>query len=396
MNIFVGKKYYLKKKITKKDIKIFSNLSGDKNPIHINQSYAKKMGFGKIVAHGMLSESFISAIIGNFLPGPGSLWAEKKIKFLKIVREADIINLESEVVEIHSANNLAVVDIKAYNQFRELVFDSTNKIILSKNIKIKHNKDQKKLKTSKNFQKKKIRIKKNLVVIIGASGGIGIEVTKKFLKKNFNVIAFYGSDNSELKKLKKNFKNLNYYKLNIKSKKSVDNSLSTINQIYPTHIVNCYTPKIYPIDFEKISNKDFDHYFEKSLFNIFKIIKECVKKFKLINHGNIIDISSVFLKLPEQNLLPYITFKGSMSAMIKSLSVELASHNIRANSVMAGVTDTQQISDMSNKQKLLLAAKTPLQRIAKPSDVANVVYFLSSNDSDFITGSSIDVNGGIV
>ena len=308
MNIFVGKKYYLKKKITKKDIKIFSNLSGDKNPIHINQSYAKKMGFVKIVAHGMLSESFISAIIGNFLPGPGSLWAEKKIKFLKIVREADIINLESEVVEIHSANNLAVVDIKAYNQFRELVFDSTNKIILSKNIKIKHNKDQKNLKTSKNFQKKKIRIKKNLVVIIGASGGIGIEVTKKFLKKNFNVIAFYGSDNSELKKLKKNFKNLNYYKLNIKSKKSVDNSLSTINQIYPTHIVNCYTPKIYPIDFEKISNKDFDHYFEKSLFNIFKIIKECVKKFKLINHGNIIDISSVFLKLPEQNLLPYITF----------------------------------------------------------------------------------------
>ena len=82
--------------------------------------------------------------------------------------------------------------------------------------------------------------------------------------------------------------------------------------------------------------------------------------------------------------------------LIKSLSVELASHNIRANSVMAGVTDTQQISDMSNKQKLLLAAKTPLQRIAKPSDVANVVYFLSSNDSDFITGSSIDVNGGIV
>ena len=49
MNIFVGKKYYLKKKITKKDIKIFSNLSGDKNPIHINQSYAKKMGFGKSI-----------------------------------------------------------------------------------------------------------------------------------------------------------------------------------------------------------------------------------------------------------------------------------------------------------------------------------------------------------
>ena len=132
MNIFVGKKYYLKKKLQKKILRFFLIYQEIRIRIHINQSYAKKMGFGKIVAHGMLSESFISAIIGNFLPGPGSLWAEKKIKFLKIVREADIINLESEVVEIHSANNLAVVDIKAYNQFRELVFDSTNKIILSK------------------------------------------------------------------------------------------------------------------------------------------------------------------------------------------------------------------------------------------------------------------------
>ena len=85
-----------------------------------------------------------------------------------------------------------------------------------------------------------------------------------------------------------------------------------------------------------------------------------------------------------------------MIALIKSLSVELATYNIRANSVMAGVTDTQQISDMSNKQKLLIAAKTPLQRIAEPSDIANAVYFLTSRESEFITGSLIDVNGGII
>ena len=84
-----------------------------------------------------------------------------------------------------------------------------------------------------------------------------------------------------------------------------------------------------------------------------------------------------------------------MTALIKSLSVELAVHNIRANSVMAGVTDTQQISDMSKKQ-LLIAAKTPLQRIAIPSDIADAVYFLTSKESKFITGSTIDVNGGII
>jgi acyl dehydratase/NADP-dependent 3-hydroxy acid dehydrogenase YdfG len=333
MNIYTGKKYVLKRKIIKKDIKIFSNLSGDKNPIHIDQKYSKKMGFGKIVAHGMLSETFISAIIGNNLPGPGSLWAEKNIKFLKIVREGDIVILKSEITEIHKSNNLAIVEIKAFNQFKELVFDSINKIILPKNAKIKNIQNNKKKLINKKLKEKKINVKKNLAIIIGASGGIGLEVTKKLLKKNFDVIAFYNSSFKDLKKLKISNKNLSYLNLNLQSKKSLEKCLNVIKKNHPTHFINCFSPKIYPINFDKITNQDFDHYFDKSLINIFLIIKECVKRFKLIRRGNIIDISSIYLKLPELNLLPYITFKGSMSAMIKSLSAELASFNIRANSV---------------------------------------------------------------
>ncbi len=390
-NLYEGKKFVLRKKITKKDIKNFSKLSGDTNPIHMDHNYAKKMGFGKIVAHGMLSESFISSIIGNYLPGPGSLWAEKKIKFLKLVREGDELELISEIEKIHTGNNIAIINVKAFNQYKELVFDSSNIIVLPKDSKnIKHKKIE------KNKKNKPIKAKKNLAVVLGASGDIGIAVTKKLLNNGFNVLGFYLSNNSELKKLKNKNKNLRYFNLNLQNKNSVYKCLKLIKKNIPTHLINCSTPKIYTINFEKISKNDFDHYFGNTLPNFFTIIQECVKKFKMIKSGNIIDVSSVYLKLPERNLLPYITFKGSMSALIKSLSIELANYNIRANSVMAGVTDTQQISDMSNKQKLLIAAKTPLQRIAKAEDVANTIYFLSSKESDFITGSIIDVNGGII
>ena len=392
MKIFVGKETVIKKKIIKKDIINFSKLSGDTNPIHTNQQYAKKMGFGKLVAHGMLTESFISSIIGNKLPGPGSLWAEKQIKFLKIVRENDTITFKSKITEIHEKNNLAIIDIKAYNQFKELVFDSLNKVILSKDIKIKGLKKNNQIFVGK----KLIKVRKKLAIILGASGGIGIAVTNKLLKKKFNVIALYRSDNTELKKLSKINKNLHIHNLDLNNKSSIIEFIKIIKKNYPTHFINCYSPKIYPVNFDKITNEDFDHYFDKSLKNIFLLIKECVKRFKVIGEGNIIDITSVFLILPEINFLPYIAFKGSMTALIKSLSVELAIHNIRANSVMAGVTDTQQISDMSKKQKLLIAAKTPLQRIAKPSDIADAVYFLTSKESKFITGSMIDVNGGII
>ena len=72
-------------------------MSGDNNPIHVNEAYVKKTSFKKIVAHGMLSETFLSTIIGTKLPGKGSLWIEKEVKFTKIVRVNDSITFNAEV-----------------------------------------------------------------------------------------------------------------------------------------------------------------------------------------------------------------------------------------------------------------------------------------------------------
>ena len=91
MNIYVEKKIKFTKKIDKNLIFQFSKLSGDNNPIHVNEAYVKKTSFKKIVAHGMLSETFLSTIIGTKLPGKGSLWIEKEVKFTKIVRVNDLI-----------------------------------------------------------------------------------------------------------------------------------------------------------------------------------------------------------------------------------------------------------------------------------------------------------------
>ena len=84
-----------------------------------------------------------------------------------------------------------------------------------------------------------------------------------------------------------------------------------------------------------------------------------------------------------------------MKHFIKSLSVELSGYNIRSNIVTAGVTDTQQISNMTKRQKMLLSAKTPLKRIAKPEDVSNAVKYLASDESSFVNGAEINVDGGI-
>ena len=392
MNIHIGKKLSLTKKINKNLINQFVKLSGDNNPIHVNESYAKKTSYKKIVAHGMLSETFLSTIIGTKLPGKGSLWIEKEVKYIKIVRVNDLITFNAEVTFIDEKNRIAFVSINGINQFGEKVIDSQNKVIISDKCKILNN--NQKLKKN-NFLNNKKKLKKN-VLLLGASGGIGFEITKKLLKAGYTLYCQYHSESKNLIKLKKKYKNKIFIlKLNINNKKSLKEFIAKIEKMNFTHLINCIIPKIYNVDFLDIKKKDFEYYFSEIFYNIIEIINKVSKKFIRNKNGNIIDISTIYLKIPEKNLLPYITYKGAMKHFIKSLSVELSGYNIRSNIVTAGVTDTQQISNMTKRQKMLLSAKTPLKRIAKPEDVSNAVKYLASEESSFVNGAEINVDGGI-
>lgn len=395
MNIFLGKKFLFKRKIDKSLITQFVKLSGDNNPIHVNEKYAKKTSFKKIVAHGMLSESFISNIIGTKLPGKGSLWMEKNTKYLKIVRENDTITFNAEIVSLDENHRIAEVIVDAENQYKQIVLKSTNKVLLSDDIKIINKKKKIKLTDKSNIKKKKGR--KNKFLILGSSGGIGYEATITLLKLGHTIYCQYNTHSEPLTNLKKKYgKKIELLQLNIENKTSVKKFLNKINKFEISHLINCLSPKIYDISYKKIKDEDFDYYFKNLFNNLIKIINSISKKFIKNNCGNIIDISSVYLDLPEKNFLPYITFKGAMKYFIKGLSVELANYNIRSNIITAGVTDTQQISDMSKKQRLLIAAKTPLKRIANPIDIVNAIKFLASEESGFVTGADIKVNGGII
>jgi len=79
---------------------------------------------------------------------------------------------------------------------------------------------------------------------------------------------------------------------------------------------------------------------------------------------------------------------------MKSLALDLSPKGIRVNSVSPGMTETEQIADIPERIRLLMAAKAPLRRLATPSDVANAISFLASQKSDYLSGETIRVNGG--
>ena len=112
------------------------------------------------------------------------------------------------------------------------------------------------------------------------------------------------------------------------------------------------------------------------------------------NYGKLIFLTSQASDAVVPELAAYITAKAALSGFARALAVELAPKGVRVNLVSPGMTDTDLIANVPERTRLLVAARTPLRRLASPADVAGAVSFLASDKGDFLTGETIRVNGG--
>lgn len=119
----IGQQCSYSKTITESDVYLFAGITGDFNPAHLNAEYAKKTAFHERIAHGMLSASLISTILGTELPGKGTIYARQEVKFLSPVHFGDTITVTAEVMKIISEKNRVVLRTYAVNQDGKIVLD---------------------------------------------------------------------------------------------------------------------------------------------------------------------------------------------------------------------------------------------------------------------------------
>lgn len=111
------------KTISESDIYLFAGITGDLNPAHINEEYAKNTFFKGRIAHGILIGGLISTVIGTRLPGPGSIYREQQLKFLAPVRINDTVTARVEITEINEDKNLITLRTVCVNQEDTMVVD---------------------------------------------------------------------------------------------------------------------------------------------------------------------------------------------------------------------------------------------------------------------------------
>jgi 3-hydroxybutyryl-CoA dehydratase len=117
----LGSQATLTRTITEDDILLFALVSGDHNPIHLDSEYAERSFFGKRIAHGFLIGSLISAVLGNNLPGPGSIYLGQTLKFLAPIHIGDTITVTVKVVALREEKRLVTLQTECANQKGTLV-----------------------------------------------------------------------------------------------------------------------------------------------------------------------------------------------------------------------------------------------------------------------------------
>ena len=134
MTLKVGDTASLTRTVTDADIRAFAELTGDRNPIHLNDDFAATTRFGRRIAHGMFGASLISAVLGNELPGTGSIYLSQTLKFLAPVYLGDIVTARLTVTKIRDDKPIVTLETVCENQRGETLIKGEAVVLLETNV----------------------------------------------------------------------------------------------------------------------------------------------------------------------------------------------------------------------------------------------------------------------
>ena len=234
------------------------------------------------------------------------------------------------------------------------------------------------------------------VILTGATGVIGGEILNLLNKSKANIIAT-GTNLEKLKTISTKYKNVNIKKFDISDHKSIENFVNECNEIFQGKINILINNAGITMDNLSIRMKDeeWNRVININLTSSFLISKNIIKKMLKNKNGKIINITSVVGHTGNVGQANYAASKSGIIGMSKSLALEYGKKNITVNCVSPGFIKSEMTDKIAENFKETLLEKISLERFGMPIDVANAVLFLSSNLSDYITGETIHVNGGM-
>ena len=239
-------------------------------------------------------------------------------------------------------------------------------------------------------------LKNKNIIVTGASGGIGNAIVEKFYENSANILAT-GTKIEKLEELKKKFNNIKILKFDISQHEKIEEFINNATEQLGGSldcIVNNAGITRDNITI-RMSIEEWMKVIDINLTSTFLMSKYSIKKMLKNKSGKIINITSVVGHTGNAGQVNYAASKAGIVAMSKSLAIEYAKKNININCISPGFISTAMTDKLDEKFKEAILAKIPSNKLGKPEDIANAAIFLSSDQSDYINGETIHVNGGM-
>ncbi|MGL5477869.1 MAG: 3-oxoacyl-[acyl-carrier-protein] reductase [Clostridium sp.] len=238
-------------------------------------------------------------------------------------------------------------------------------------------------------------------VVTGASRGIGRAIAKRLAKAGSNIVLNYRSSEKEASELKSELEDMNVevlvYKCDIQNINEVSEMLKAAKEKFGKIDIMVNNAGITKDTLLlRMKQEDFDSVIDVNLKGVFNCLKEITPIMVRQKGGKIINLSSVIGLIGNAGQVNYAASKAGVIGMTKSLAKEVGSRGITVNAVAPGFIQTDMTNDLNDKYKDEIKKNIPLRRLGEAEDVANLVAFLASEESSYITGQVINVDGGMV
>ena len=240
-------------------------------------------------------------------------------------------------------------------------------------------------------------MKDKIILITGANRGIGHNILKKIATCGYTVIGTSRSkDGADMISDAIKGYNGKGVVMDVTNQDSINTSVNQIKEDYGVIYGLVNNAGITNDNLlMRMSDEQWNSVIETNLTSLYRVTKSVVKDMMKARIGRIVNIGSIVGQMGNAGQSNYSATKSGLLGFTKSLARELSSRNINVNAVSPGFIDTDMTKALSDDQIESLTKNIPLGRIASPDEVSSVVAFLLSDDSSYITGENINVNGGL-
>jgi 3-oxoacyl-[acyl-carrier protein] reductase len=369
--------------LTDEDVDAFAALSGDVNPLHLDDRFARQNGFRSRVVHGMLLGAYVSRVLGTALPGPGVLWLAQSFKFQRAAYVGDRIEVEVAITHVSEALRTLVLDT-AVRANGVVAISGEAKAMILQTVQT-------------------VPWDEMVALVTGGSRGIGGAIVRAFAERGASVVVNYRERAEPAQALVEELRGSGVRATAIGADVSTAEGAETLAREALEAfgrvdvLVNNATPLIDRKPLLDSEWEEIDTYWRTYAGGAFRLAKALVPSMRERGFGRIVNVlTTAMWGAPPPENGAYVAAKSGLWGLTKAMAVEFAPYGITVNAVSPSAVMTEQWDGVSDNRRRALSLRIPAQRLAAADEVAATVLHLAGNDAAYVTGANFPVAGGEV